>query len=225
MKKITVLIADGCEYDPFCARAKGFSSASGKLGWLDTCTFTVGEKQVTAVKTLVGKTAAASAAAYVCALARPDVMLNTGYSGAVSGFARGEFAVGSSYIECDFDISAFGGSPGRKPDSENLTKAPAALLNIAASIDGVRAAAFGTGDFFLADAKKKAEYISLFDIKCFDMESASIAWVCAQAGVPFISLRQMSDSADDTATSQYRDTSSGDMPELTDKVFELIGRS
>ena len=90
-----------------------------------------------------------------------------------------------------------------RPLGKDAIEADKTLLKLAQSLDGMHTGAFGTGDLFLADPVKKDLYQSLFSITAFDMETAAIAQVCARCGVPFCSLRQISDDADDCSADDY----------------------
>ncbi len=222
MKNVVVLIADGTEFDPFFEKVKDFSPARTKLGGREAYVFDLSGMRVTVVKTCIGKAAAASAAGYCVAALAPEAVVNTGYSGAVSGFRKGDIVAGDSFVECDFDLSPLGAPVGKKIDSDNVNVADPGLFEIARGICGGKSGRFGCGDAFLADPVLKNRYEELFDINCFDMETGAIAWALRFTGTPFVSIRQMSDNADDAGMDDYRESSSGDMADLSDKVLELL---
>ena len=64
--------------------------------------------------------------------------------------------------------------------------------------------------FYLADKEKSALFRSTFGIASFDMETAAIASVCYFSGIPFGSLRQISDDADDADAEDTSDKGGAD---------------
>lgn len=61
-----------------------------------------------------------------------------------------------------------------------------------------------TGDVFITDAGHIAELRSaLTDLRCIEMEGASVAQACFELGVPFAVVRIMSDSADQNAVGDF----------------------
>ena len=135
---------------------------------------------------------------------------------------KGDVVAGTSYIECDFDLSAFGYPLGEKPGNVRYHTASDKLLEAAKSIDGVLTARLGTGDFFLADPVKKQEYKETFDIEAFDMETAAIASVCDRLETPFLSIRKISDDADDSATGSYRELNDLAEKALSEVLLALV---
>jgi adenosylhomocysteine nucleosidase len=61
-----------------------------------------------------------------------------------------------------------------------------------------------SGDQFFSGASRLAELRQrLPEISCVDMESAAVAQVCTEYGVPFAIVRTISDSADDNASHDF----------------------
>ncbi len=60
-----------------------------------------------------------------------------------------------------------------------------------------------TGDVFLADSKKNKALRTDFNADATEMEGAAIAQICYQQKVPFIIIRSLSDSANDSATLDF----------------------
>lgn len=221
MKKIGIVIADTDEFVPFLEKtgAAGFSYKKYRA-----CSFVSDGTEVTAVCCGIGKVNAATAAALLIADLGCDAIFNIGLSGAVQGLERGHFVVGTSFTECDFDLSPLGFAKGEKPGQKWTYEADGDLLALALSTDLVRAAKFGCGDFFLADGKKKDEYISEFGINAFDMETGAIASVCEQLSVPFLSVRKLSDNADETADGDYREMNDLRETDLSGIILEILRR-
>ena len=96
------------------------------------------------------------------------------------------------------------------------------LLSYALESDGIIGAKTGTGDVFLADSERKNLYKETFGIHAFDMETAAIAGVCQKCEIPMLSLRKISDDADDCSVEDYRemnDRKESCLTELLDSVL------
>lgn len=219
--KIGIIIADEYEYIPFRKYALTKDCTEGQFHGRECLTYVDGEKTVIAVQCGIGKVNAATAAAFLIAEGC-SVILSAGLSGAISGLRRGDMIAAESYVECDFDLSPIGRPLGVKPGQEYIYKADARLLEIALSLPGMKKAAVGTGDMFLTDKALSALYRDTFGIKAFDMETAAEASVCYFDKIPFLSIRKISDDADDSATSDYTEMNGLKEADLTDALARII---
>ncbi len=228
---VGAIFADSMEYAPFLDWAKTQSTASEKMLFGNESVEVIlsdGERsiKIVGVKCGIGKVNAAAATAYLIATEKADMILNAGLSGAVSGLKREDMIAGESYIECDFDLTAIGYAPGQKCDGQkSLLPADAKLLAYALESKGIVKAPCGTGDIFLSDKDKKEFFKTTFSIQSFDMETGAIASVCDKAGIPMLSLRKISDDADDTSVEDYRemnDRKESCLTELLVNIFERI---
>ncbi len=222
--KIGVIIADDNEYAPVLDFAKKNNCEIKTRRGNESVRFDYSGKSVIAVKCGIGKVNSASAAAFLIADDNVEVIINPGLSGAVSGLKKGDIAAGKSYTECDFDLTALGYNLGEKPRGESVIKADRDLLDKALSIKNVKPASCGTGDVFLADKDKKEFYKNLFNINEFDMETGAIASVCRKCQIPYLALRQISDTADDCAAESYKNENENLTEEtpLFDALIKLI---
>ncbi|HHU84472.1 MAG TPA: 5'-methylthioadenosine/S-adenosylhomocysteine nucleosidase [Clostridiales bacterium] len=206
--KIGIVIAD---IDEFIPAIETFRNTDGFFDFTErdfygykAVEFRANAHEVTAVLCGIGKVNAATVTAYLIANGAESIM-NIGLSGAVSGVGRGDIAVGVEFVECDFDLSPLGFEYGKKPSQVNTYKGDEKLIDLALRFQNMKKCKFGTGDFFLADTETKNKFIELFKINAFDMETAAIASVCHFAEVPLLSIRKMSDNADETADDHYQD--------------------
>lgn len=220
--KIGLVIADENEYKPFLDAAKEHNCIEMKRRGRDSVAFHHAGKKLIAVKAGIGKVNAASATAFLIAEDKVDMILNFGLSGAVSGLAKDDIVAGSSYTECDFDLTAIGYPLGKKPQDVCVYPADEHLYETAMLIPGMKSAVCGCGDLFLADKEKKNLYKETFGIQEFDMETGAIASVCHDADIPFLAIRQISDTADDTASESYRQTNALCEKTLTQIILTLI---
>lgn len=227
---IGAIFADSMEYAPFLDWAKTEKATERTLFGNDCVEVSLSDGdrkiKIIGVKCGIGKVNAAAATAYLIASEKAQIILNAGLSGAVSGLKREDMVAGESYIECDFDLTAIGYKPGEKCDGQkSLLKADEKLLSYALASAGIKKAPCGTGDIFLSDPVKKEFFKNTFSIQSFDMETGAIASVCDKAGIPMLSLRKISDDADDSSVEDYRemnDRKESCLTELLVNIFERI---
>ena len=223
MKEYLVLIADIEEFNPFKESIKKIVTEEFNFYGMPALRFTYKSFHITAICFGIGKVNAATAAALALSKKKFDAVINTGWSGAVSGVTKGEIIVSDSCVECDFDITIIGRKPGEKPNQDMyIYPCVSELHDIAIKVGEFSHGALGTGDFFLSDKAKKDEYKSTFNICAFDMESGAIASVCHLLGAPFISIRKISDSADDVALSEYTESLKNDNTAFADIIVKLL---
>lgn len=222
-KRIGIVFADEMEFLPFLRLTAAHAGSESVRRGKRAAAFTLQKGDRTlhllGVECGIGKVAAAAATAFLIADDNADIILNAGLSGAVSGVRRGDFVAGESFRECDFDLTAIG-----RPLGKDAIRADETLLKLAASLDDMHVGALGTGDLFLADPVKKDLYQSLFSITAFDMETAAIAQVCGQCGVPFCSLRQISDDANDCSADDYTEMNDRAEDDLCRCLLALCNR-
>ena len=119
IQKIGILFADCMEYLPFLNIAKEHGGSQLLRRGNRSISFSLptktGRVVVVGVECGTGKVCAASAAAFLIADDRVDYLFNAGLSGAISGVRRGDFVLGSSFVECDFDMTVLGYKLGEKP--------------------------------------------------------------------------------------------------------------
>lgn len=227
---VGAIFADSMEYAPFLDWAKMQKDTKEKTLFGNECVQVIlseGERtiKIIGVKCGIGKVNAAAATAYLIASEKADMILNAGLSGAVSGLKREDMIAGESYIECDFDLTAIGYAPGEKCDGQkSLLKANEKLLGYALESQGITKAPCGTGDIFLSDKDKKEYFKKTFSIQSFDMETGAIASVCDKAGIPMLSLRKISDDADDTSVEDYREMNDRKESCLTELLVSIFKR-
>ncbi|MBE6785448.1 MAG: 5'-methylthioadenosine/S-adenosylhomocysteine nucleosidase [Ruminococcaceae bacterium] len=226
---VGAIFADSMEYAPFLDWAKTQKFTEGSLFGNDCVEVEYvsgGEKMnIIAVKCGIGKVNAAAATAYLIGTRNVDCVVNAGLSGAVSGLKREDMIAGESYIECDFDLTAIGYAPGEKCDGQkSLLSADERLLSYALKSEGIMKAKCGTGDIFLSDKEKKEFFKNTFSIQSFDMETGAIASVCDKAGVPMLSLRKISDDADDSSVEDYREMNDRKESCLTELLVNIFTR-
>jgi adenosylhomocysteine nucleosidase len=177
-----------------------------------------------------GKVAAATTATHLISLFGVAEILFTGVAGAAQpGLKVGDVVVGARLWQHDMDArplfprhevpllgrSSFASDEKRR---SRLLQAAAAFLRDdlpAATTEATRAAFhirspravegdIASGDKFFADRADLADLLlRLPTIAAVDMESAAVAQVCHEYGVPFTVVRTISDAADEAAAHDF----------------------
>jgi adenosylhomocysteine nucleosidase len=154
----------------------------------------------------VGKVAAAMAAQYACDVFKPRCLIAIGLAGALENRSRrGRVIVATGAVQHDMDgrplTDAKGVIPGLGLSIISANPAVAETLLRAArykSEDALSGLVL-TGDQIVTSRAVRDGLAKDFpDGLCIDMETAAIAQVAHQNGVPWSGLRVTSDSADET---------------------------
>ncbi|MBR0535888.1 MAG: 5'-methylthioadenosine/S-adenosylhomocysteine nucleosidase [Clostridia bacterium] len=219
-----ILIADIDEFNPCKESLGSLVKKEYTLKHMPAFDFMYNGHSCTCVCFGIGKVNAAMGASIALCEKEYDGVINTGWSGAVSGVVKGDIIVSDSVVECDFDLTPIGRLPGQKPgQTEYIYECKNALYDAAVSIEGFKHGNLGTGDFFLTDAERKNKYKEIFNISAFDMESGALGAVCYLLGdIPFISIRKISDSADDVGVEDYKDSVKTDITAFSDIILKTL---
>ncbi len=218
-----VLIADIDEFNP-CKNSLGsLVSKEYRIRHMPAFDFSYNSHDCTAVCFGIGKVNAAMGATIALDCDKFDGVINTGWSGAVSEVFKGDIIVSDSCVECDFDLTPIGRLPGQKPGQEEyIYKCDNPLYKAACSVEGFKHGNLGTGDFFLTDKALGEKYKKLFNINAFDMESGALGAVCYLLGVPFVSIRKISDNADDVSVGEYTNSVISDVTAFSDIILNVL---
>lgn len=165
-------------------------------------------KRVVLVITGIGKVSAALAAQFTCDEFDPRSLLVVGLAGATDSDGRGRLIVASGALQHDVDARPFTDAKGVIPTlgktvftadptlSEKLRSATESVVDTSGL---VRSGVVLTGDQIVTSRVVRDGLLADFpDGACFDMETAAIAQVAHQNGIPWVALRMTSDSADET---------------------------
>lgn len=156
----------------------------------------------------VGEIRAAMTAQLLVDLFEVEAVLNFGFVGAIAhDLSVGELVLPHKIVHYQFDISAVDNIPvgqynGRDDfyfytDGELVERFQAALDR------PLRVVTVASGDKFVATKEDKQYLSSTFGAEICEMESAALALVCERNGIPFFSLKVVSDNADETATTTF----------------------
>ena len=222
--KYLILIADIDEFNPCKESLGSLVEKEYTIKHMPAFDFTHNGHNCTAVCFGIGKVNAAMGASIALCEKEYDGVINTGWSGAVSGVYKGDIIVSDSVVECDFDLTPIGRLPGQKPgQAEYIYECKNPLYDAAVSVEGFKHGKLGTGDFFLTDAERRNKYKEIFNISAFDMESGALGAVCYLLGnIPFVSVRKISDSADDVGVEDYTNSVKTDITAFSDIVLKIL---
>lgn len=180
-------------------------------------TFTRGSykgKQVVVVKAGIGKVNAAMCTQLLIDNFKVDAVINTGIAGSLSNELNiGDIVLSTDAVEYDMDATAFGYPLGQIPQLKTFSfEASKELRELCKDLASKKLGGISclegrilTGDRFVSSKDFKEMLISTFDGSCCEMEGAAIAHVCSLNSIPFLIIRAISDSADDSASMNYND--------------------
>ena len=158
----------------------------------------------------VGKSnAAAATAAALTAYPAIARVINTGVAGGLGGVRRGEVVLGTRTVHHDFDATADGKRKGQIEgfDSEFFDADPLLLREMESALQeekiAYRRGIIASGHQFIANKATALRIAEEFGASACEMESASVAQVCALFGVPFLALRAVSDDGGDGAVESF----------------------
>lgn len=164
----------------------------------------------------IGKVNAALAAAEVIARFDPQILIVSGLAGSLrSDLGAGDVVVSSGAAHHDFDLRPLLRGPGILPGMSSATfratdeLIDAAKLSCRSALDAREALGHGryellvgtvaSGDSLVASATRKAEITgTLPEAVCVDMETAAVAQVAHITGRDWVSIRVISDAADES---------------------------
>ncbi len=174
-------------------------------------TGTLGGANVVIVRSGMGKVNAAICAQLLISRFNAECVINTGFAGALSPEVTiGNIVVSTEAVQHDFDVSPLGFKKGEiiagkvefTTDSKLVSSA---CKVIAETLPEVRVlpGRICSGDQFISDKAAKERIVSEFGGLCCEMEGAAVAQVCCLNEVPFLVLRAVSDSADESAGEDF----------------------
>lgn len=167
-----------------------------------------GPRELVLVRSGIGLVAATSALATALTRLAPAVVLSAGTAGGLGrAVEMGDVCVSTTLAYTDADATAFGYAHGQTPGQPAVFEAdaavlarvedvgPAALRASTASSGGARICAgqMLAGNSFVTAANVGRARELFPDAVSTDMESTALAQVAASAGIPFASVRGVSD--------------------------------
>ena len=142
-------------------------------------------------------------------LARPAAVIATGNLAGVSGAATGTVVIASDSVQYDVDFSKIGYSWGGIPAlDKTYFQADPNLVALAKCAGAALSAQYitgrvVTGDRFIADAVKANDLASTWSATGVDAETGALAECAYMYGVPFVSVKAVSNSGGANAVGEY----------------------
>ena len=178
---------------------------------------TCGGKELVIVKSGIGKVNAALCVQILVDKFGVSKVINSGIAGATGdGLKIYDFVISTEAVYHDFDTQFFGYKLGQVPGMPERFTADIALADAAERAFGkttlgsasggahkVVRGLIASGDQFIAGGEKKDFIVSNFHPQCVEMEGCAIAHACYNNNVPFVIIRCMSDTADDSVKETY----------------------
>ncbi len=205
MTSIGLICAIPQESRPVVRRFPGAKKLS--LAGVPSWRFRAGNNPVMLMESGMGPANAAAAAAVMIESFKPDIILSTGFCGAVSPDIRvGELVVAHR------QYSYFSGTLTAEHDPDpSLTES----LTHGFSPTPLRSGTFITTDFFTSKNEISPLIPATIPSPVLEMESAAVVRVCHLAGIRFAALRAVSDASDEDPSPL--------VGELFDKDFAMSG--
>lgn len=170
-------------------------------------------KDIALCQSGIGKVNAAIATTLLKEHFAPDVVINTGSAGGIGGGLKvGDVVVGTHIMHHDVDVTAFGYQHGQVPQlpaafacDETLVAAAekaACTFQAARVMHGL----IVSGDSFINSKTAIGQiHARLPQPLAVEMEAAAIAQTCYQLETPFVVIRAISDSAEDSASVSFEE--------------------
>lgn len=148
------------------------------------------------VVTGVGKINAAYATARAIALHRPALCINFGTAGSAS-YSAHTLVECTRFVQRDMDVTPLGFARGVTPFD-----AGPAVLQVPRRLPALAEGICGSGDNFETSlGKEERELVERPTV--IDMEAYAIAKVCLAEGLPFVSVKYITDGGDEQASDDW----------------------
>lgn len=213
MKHIAIFCAMPLEIPPFKRQIQ--IEEEDRVGTLRFWRGKYKEKMLTLVQSGVGKVHAAAATQFVINQHSPDAIFSCGTAGGLDNRCQiGDIVIGKMTVQHDYGFVLpetfihYGIQVCRANGKKRFLKefpADKQLLHVADCIGKqwkekphIFFGSILTGDQIILSAEKRQSLAGQFGALAVDMESAAIALVCMTNGVPFLSIRGISDHSDET---------------------------
>lgn len=173
---------------------------------------TLSGKEVTVVRSGIGKVNAGICAQILVSEFQADVLINTGIAGSLDArIDIGDMVISTDALYHDMDATAFGYPLGEVPRMELLAfPADERLVKLAVEANEEANPDIHTftgrvvsGDQFVASDEVKGRILENFGGLCTEMEGAAIAHAAYLNKVSCVIIRAISDKADGSASEDY----------------------
>jgi adenosylhomocysteine nucleosidase len=222
---VAVFVAMEEEARPFIARAESQGSEE-VVGGARVRALRIAGREVLLVTTGIGLVNAAAAGAVVASGLRPEALVSAGSAGGIDGVRVGDVVVGASYAYARADARAFGYVMGQVPGMPATFAADHRLVGAAEASAGEHTVHVGdvvSGDTFvdgpLVDEVRRDFPAAL----ATDMESTALAHTAHLFGVPFVSVRGISDMCGVAEFGEHVDDAADRAADVVVRLLEKLG--
>lgn len=155
----------------------------------------------------VGKANAASCAQHLISTHGCDRIINVGMAGSCGAVPLGGVIVPDKAVYHDLPMEWVAlQSPFVESFTPDESLAQAAVSMCSRLEIPCARGTLATGERFVDDSADRADIRNRTGCSCIDMEGAAIAHVAMKNGVPFVCIKVMSDSADNSALDSFNDS-------------------
>ncbi len=180
----------------------------------------------------IGKVNATICTQMLVDLYQPEGMIFSGVAGGLlPNMQVGDIVVASHLIQFDIDLTAFGRRHGELPDRDRMIQSDADMVRQSADcfdavFEGEADAPnlmIGTvvsGDKFIEDSETLRWLQREFGALATEMEGAAVGYTCQLNNVPFIIIRGLSDTANESAPDDFK----SNLDTVCEHSFRLMER-
>ncbi|MCF6765452.1 5'-methylthioadenosine/adenosylhomocysteine nucleosidase [Thiotrichales bacterium 19S3-7] len=157
----------------------------------------------------------------------PDLLINIGSAGGIGkSIEIADIIIATELSYHDVDVTAFGYKQGQVPNMPQYYYPNNEIIQTIKNLDHTLRLKFGlilSGDSFINSSTAiKDIHLNFPHALALDMESTSIAQVCHKFNTPFIITRVISDHADNTSDSDFKNQLSVVSDKLATYLAEVI---
>ena len=182
------------------------------ISGMEFCQGTISGKKVVVVQCGMGKVNAGICTQTLINTFGVGRVINTGVAGALNEeLSVGDFVIAHDAVQHDYDVTPLGFRRGEIPytkmvafpTDEELRALAVAAVKDASPSSKVLEGRVCSGDQFITTEEQIVEITSHFGGLCAEMEGGAIAQVCYLNETPFIIIRVISDSGDNSEFEQF----------------------
>ena len=189
------------EAEPFLAEARSRGIPIGHVrtpGMFDAWFLNLSAPRLLLVKSGIGQTAAAAAAAWALGFVSTRDIIVSGSAGGLTDVEVGDVVIGTGYRYSDVDVTAFdyewGQVPGQPAEFSGSPRVLANYDSVVAEVDyPVKKGLMVSSDTFITDNRYEDIIKRFPTAMSTDMESVAVAQVAYSYGVNFTAVRAISD--------------------------------
>ena len=174
----------------------------------------------------IGEIRAAMATQILVDNYKVERILNFGFVGALSNKCKlNDLVIVDKTVHYQFDLEKINGTPkGQYNNRQQLYFITD--QDITAKIQqktSIKAVTLASGDEFIAETTKKDWLVATFNADICDMEMAGISLVCENNKVPAVSLKIVSDNANEEANQTFEETVKKGVTKYETILEEVLG--